>query len=316
MSSAKNTILISDAVGLVGAFIITELVSIIGKDATPENLEIRAGYHTETELANALANPPHPSYVKPCLTKWKDVASLETAMQGCTTLFLLTPFTCAVVAQRKVWVDLAIRLGVKHILHAGIHNGELPASDIPAHEEWNRQSEQYIESQSQHLTWTHLRINFDGYNGVVSIGKIQYFLPAALKCGWIAREDIAAVAARVLLAPADHAGKRYRLSTESLSLEDMAAIASEVVDKPIPAVSLKPEQFFSMATSALANPDNDDQYVEYMKSVQSMFQGLSEGLYIYHLEAYPEVVEQVCQRPFLSFRQWLTNSPHKAKLLQ
>lgn len=49
-------------------------------------------------------------------------------------------------------------------------------------------------------------------------GGIVYFLTADKRYGWIAREDITAVAAMVLLEPLKHACKTYPLTTEKLSL--------------------------------------------------------------------------------------------------
>ena len=72
-----------------------------------------------------------------------------------------------------------------------------------------------------------LRINFDGYNGLLRPGTVAYYVPRAERYGWMAREDIAALAARVLADPARWGGRTFPLSAQAVSLEDMARDAEE-----------------------------------------------------------------------------------------
>jgi len=52
------------------------------------------------------------------------------------------------------------------------------------------------------------------------------------RIGWIDVDDIAAVAARALLEPGEHAGKVYPLSEDSLSMEQVAAVLAAETGAP------------------------------------------------------------------------------------
>src|SRR5260370_17001429 len=75
------------------------------------------------------------------------------------------------------------------------------------------------------------------------------------RVGWIAGEDVAAVAATVLAGgPAAHAGQNYFLSTESLNGVEAASILSEVLGRQITPVVMTPTDLMSAFASQAANP--------------------------------------------------------------
>lgn len=317
-------ILVTDAEGLVGKFVVSELLSKRTQDSTTlpglADLVIRAGYHNKETLQAAVASNMHPGVVEPVMVDWRDETTFVNALRGVHSLFLLTPFTSAKLSQCYTWIDAAAKVVTHeaeklHVVHAGAHCNDQDEADRVPHEAWNLQAEHAI-SEATHVfaSSTFLRINFDGYNGTLRPGEIAYFLPADTKYGWIAREDIAAVATMALLDPSKHVGRTYRLATEKLSLADMAEIAREVCGFDVKARNLSSEEFAHMALSPLANPDNDKGYVKYIESVTQMFEGLGKGRYASHTEVFPEVVREICGREPISFRLWLTQSPFRKKL--
>jgi uncharacterized protein YbjT (DUF2867 family) len=317
-------ILITDVEGLVGKYVVSELLSKRTHDSTTlpglADLIIRAGYHSEEALEAAVASNTHPEVVEPVMVDWRDEATFVNALRDVRSLFLLTPFTSAKLSQCYTWIDAAAKAVTQetdklHVVHAGVHCNDKDEADRVPHETWHLQAEHAI-SEATHVfaSSTFLRINFDGYNGIHRPGEIAYFLPADKKYGWIAREDIAAVATMTLLDPSKHAGGIYPLATERLSLVDMAEIAREICGFDVKARRLSSEEFAHIALSPLENPDGDTGYIEYIESVAQMFEGLEKGRYASHTEVFPGVIREICGREPISFGVWLTRSPFQKKL--
>jgi NAD(P)H dehydrogenase (quinone) len=78
------------------------------------------------------------------------------------------------------------------------------------------------------------------------------------RVGWIAGEDIAAVAARVLAeGPEKHAGKQYWLSTEVLNGSEAAAEIAQALQQKVECVAMTPDDLAALITSgALQAPPN------------------------------------------------------------
>jgi len=168
-----------------------------------------------------------------------------------------------------------------HIVHVGVRCNTTDASDRCPRETWFLQAEDLLRafaaSHPGRVSVTLLRINFDGYNGVLRSDEVAYFVPANLRLGWIARDDIAAAAVRCLLDPVAYADKAYPLATEVLSLQDMAGVAGRVCGRTISAVGRQPDEFGAMAGLVAGNPHLEPDVREYLESVQGMFRGLWKG---------------------------------------
>jgi len=68
--------------------------------------------------------------------------------------------------------------------------------------------------------------------------------------GWVAGDDVAAVAAKVLAqGPAVHAGHDYYMSTDLLNANDVDAALSTALDRTIPAVILRPQDLVALIDS-------------------------------------------------------------------
>ena len=95
--------------------------------------------------------------------------------------------------------------------------------------------------------------------------------------GWIAPEDLAAVAARVLIeGPEIHGGKQYWLSTEVLNGAEAAAEISEGLGQPVEAVVLTPQHLLEQVKSGSIQmpPNIDANYgASMLEWVQQTFDG-------------------------------------------
>jgi NAD(P)H dehydrogenase (quinone) len=170
------------------------------------------------------------------------------ALTGIDRLFLITGYTVAMVHQSKTIVDAAADAGVKFIVHLGIYgNGRLTYQ----YATWHEMVERYIEGSG--VAWAHLHPHFFMDNLLASApvigGKFHWFI-GEQPVGWIAPEDIGAVAARVLAdGPDHHGGQQYWLATEILNGTQAAAEIAKGLDMPVEAVVLTPDDLLAQVAS-------------------------------------------------------------------
>jgi NAD(P)H dehydrogenase (quinone) len=166
--------------------------------------------------------------------------TLPDALSGIDRIFLSTGYTVAMVHQSKTIVDAAADAGVKFIVHLGVFgNGRLTY----AYGTWHEMVERYVEGSG--VAWTHLHPHFFMDNLLAAApvvdGKFYWFM-GNQPVGWIAPEDVAAVAAKVLSdGPEQHGGKQYWLSTEILNGTQSAAEISQGLGLPVEGVVLTPD---------------------------------------------------------------------------
>jgi uncharacterized protein YbjT (DUF2867 family) len=240
MESSKPRVLILGSTGLTGKAIAAEL-----GDA-PDRVEVvRAARKAET------------------VEQWRsqgwsavqldldDARTFPTALEGIDRLFVMTGYTVAMTHQTKTVTDAAADAGVGHIVHLGIFgNGR----STDPHFAWHELVERYIEGSG--VPWTHLHPHMFMENllSVFTLRDGRLPWPAGDKpTGWIAGEDIAAVAAKVLTeGPDAHVGKGYWMSTDVLNGVQAAAILSEALGRTIPAEVFTPEEMLEAVSAGLA----------------------------------------------------------------
>ena len=170
------------------------------------------------------------------------------ALIGIDRLFLITGYTVAMVHQSKTIMDAAADAGVKFIVHLGIYgNGRLTYQ----YATWHEMVERYIEGSG--VAWAHLHPHFFMDNVLAAApvigGKFHWFM-GERPVGWIAPEDIGAVAARVLAdGPDHHGGKQFWLATEMLNGTQAAAEIAKGLDIPVEAVVLTPDDLLAQVAS-------------------------------------------------------------------
>ena len=176
------------------------------------------------------------------------------ALSGINRIFLSTGYTVAMLHQSKTIVDAAADAGVKFIVHLGIFgNGRLTY----AYGTWHEMVERYIEGSG--MAWTHLHPHFFMDNLLAAApvvdGKLYWFM-GKKPVGWIAPEDVSAVAAKVLSdGPEQHDGKQYWLATEFLNGTEAAVEISRGLGLPVQSVVLTPDDLAAnVATGAMKLP--------------------------------------------------------------
>ncbi len=161
-----------------------------------------------------------------------DPRTFANALQNIDKLFLLTSYSVSMLNQSKTIIDAAVNAGVKHMVHLGVFS---QARDCTApHFSWHQMIEVYIKHSG--LKWTFLHPNcflqnLTGFS-VITNNKLRWYTQKP--CGWVALEDVAESAAKILAEHSDkHHGKDYWFSTESFDIYELANILSEVTETKI-----------------------------------------------------------------------------------
>jgi NAD(P)H dehydrogenase (quinone) len=156
--------------------------------------------------------------------------TFAAALAGVDRVFLLTGYTADMLFQSKNLIDAAVDAGVSHLVHIGVFSSR---RDPVPHYAWHDMIETYIEASG--MTWTHLHPNAIIESTLVrdpSIVKTGSFTVnwGNATQGWVAADDVAAVAATVLReGPDTHGGKNYYLSSELLTGPEVATIVSDAL---------------------------------------------------------------------------------------
>jgi len=204
-----------------------------------------------------------------------DARSFPAALAGVDRLFLATAYNVDMVHQSKTIVDAAAEATVKFIVHLGIFgNGRM----TDPHFAWHEIVERYIEGSG--IEWAHLHphVFMDNLLTVTPLvnGTFVWFM-GDKAVGWIAPEDVAAVAAQVLVeGPERHSGKQYWLSTEVLNGAQAAAEISCGLGEPVEPIVLTPDDLLAQVSSGaiLFPPSVDANYgASILEWVRQTFDG-------------------------------------------
>jgi uncharacterized protein YbjT (DUF2867 family) len=180
--------------------------------------------------------------------------TFREALTGIDRLFLATGYTVAMVHQSKTIVDAVADAAVSFIVHLGIFgNGRMTYP----YATWHEMVERYIEGSG--VAWAHLHPHFFMDNllaaSPVVDGKLYWFM-GQQAVGWVAPEDVAAVAAKILTdGPERHGGNQYWLSTDFLNGSQAAAEISKGLALPVEAIVLTPDDLVKqVANGAMKLP--------------------------------------------------------------
>ncbi|MBS0655924.1 MAG: NmrA family NAD(P)-binding protein, partial [Verrucomicrobia bacterium] len=236
-----------------------------------------------------------------------DPRTFPDALQGVERLFLLTGYSVHMLVQSKAMVDAAKKAGVKHIVHLGVFTPEPDCYD--EHFAWHQMIEVYIKDSGIPYTFLHPNCflqNFTGFYKMAKSGKLIFYTDK--KVGWIALEDVAEAAAKILIeGPRSHQDKNYWFSTESLNIKEVAEIFSQASGKTFTADMRPPEQFIK-DYSTMQTPIDP-----YFIGVADFFKQLVDGRMGYVADVRDDL-PQLIGRKGMSTREWA--DLHRQELLQ
>jgi uncharacterized protein YbjT (DUF2867 family) len=241
MQSTKPRVLVLGSTGLTGSAIAAKL------DCASDRVEVvRASRHPKA-VAQLREDGQPAVYLD-----LDDARTFPAALEGIDRLFVMTGYTVAMTHQTKTITDAAADSGVGHLVHLGIFgNGR----STDPHFAWHELVERYIEGSG--VPWTHLHPHMFMENliSVFALRDDRLRWPAGDKpTGWIAGEDLASVAAKVLAeGPAAHAGEGYWMSTDLLNGAEAAAILSSSLGRTITAEVITPDEMLEAVAEGLVN---------------------------------------------------------------
>ena len=282
-------VLVLGSTGLVGAAIAAKL------DALPEIEVVRASRNLEV-----VAKLPSSVHID-----LDDPRTFPAALKGIDRLFVVTGYTVAMTHQTKTITDAAVDAGVQHIVHLGIFgNGR----QTDPHFAWHELVERYIEHSG--VAWTHVHPHVFMENLLATFrprdGRVLW--PMGDKAtGWIAAEDISAVAATVLAAGPDvHAGKEYWLSAEVLDGPGMAAALSDGLGQSIEVDVVTPSHVVDQVEMPPGMEAN------YAASAFEWLQQTYDGRMDFAAVA-TTTVQDLLGRPAVTVREWIAQ--HRDEML-
>jgi NAD(P)H dehydrogenase (quinone) len=230
-----------------------------------------------------------------------DARTFPAALAGIDRLFVMSSYTIEMVHQVKTITDAAVDAGVGFIVHLGVYSN---GRETDPHFVWHEVVERYIQYSG--ATWCFLHPNVFMENLTDSQRPVDgklYWPMGDTKVGWVAGDDLAAVAARVLAEGPDvHAKQNYYLSTELLDGPGTAAALSEALGRHIRAIVTPPgalEAALAAGTLALAPKFEEHYAASVVENVRQIYDGR-----LAHIGAVTDTVERLLGRPPVTLTQW------------
>lgn len=224
-----------------------------------------------------------------------DPATFPAALAGVDRLFLISGYTTDMLVQGKTMIDAAKLVGVRHIVHQGAFAD--PQTTDP-HFVFHQLLEAYIERSG--LAWTHLHTNYFMENllGLMKLDNGVFPMYVGGRAvGWVALDDVAAVAARALReGPEKHSGKHYWLSADSLNGEQAAAALGEALGIDVRCENRDPAELGKMLDAFGVDRFYAGGVVEYMRQVADGRSG-----YAAHATA---DIDLLLGRPAITLTHW------------
>lgn len=232
-----------------------------------------------------------------------DARTFQGALAGIDRLFIMTGYTIEMVHQVKTITDAAVDAGVRFIVHLGVYSN---GRETDPHFVWHELVERYIQHSG--AAWCHLHPNMFMENLLTTQRLFDdrlYWPMGDRQVGWIAGDDLTAVAAKVLAeGPEVHAGADYYLSTDLLDGAQTAAVLTEALGRPIQALVAAPDALeAALKEGTLGLPANIE--ANYAASVVENVRQIFDGR-MAHIGAVTETVETLLGRAPVGLREWVS----------
>ena len=219
-------ILITGASGTVGAAVLEEM--------RKTDKAFRAMYRGEEDARKA---PPRVSTV---IADFSSKESMQGALAGVDTVFLVCSPIPALVELESNVIDACGDSGVKHIvLNSALGAGDYPKS-FPG---WHRTVEDNLKASR--LSYTILRPNgfmqnILAYNAPsIRAEGAFYAAMGNARVSFLDVRDVGRVAAKALVSPSKHVGETYELNgPEAVTYSELADRISRVANRPVKYVDI------------------------------------------------------------------------------
>ena len=228
-----------------------------------------------------------------------DKAALAKAFNGVQALFVTTNVNPQLVEQNNNAIDAAVAAGVKYLVRLSAGRAVVgPQSPAPSGRTQHAVDEKLRGSK---LGWVILRPGLFMQNvlgqaaAIKSDSKIVMPYPADFPIAWTDVRDTGAIAARILVNPAPHAGKEYEFTGKRTTNGDFAHVFSQVLGRPIAYVPVTVAQ----NEAAMKARNMPDWLVTHLVAIAKI--GNAGGFATENTK----VIEDLVKRPPLTTRQFV-----------
>jgi len=179
-----------------------------------------------------------------------DTQSLEAAMQGVSTLFMVLANHPDMITWGKNVIDTARKCGIRHIVRSG---GSLAdGSSAIGVRKVLAETDQYLKESGIDHTITapnYFMQNFINFHGDDYKNGAIYLSAGDGKVAWADVRDIAAVNAEVLLNPEKYGGRTLTITgPQALSYTEAVAVMNDVLGKDTKYVAISDEDAIKAMT--------------------------------------------------------------------
>jgi NAD(P)H dehydrogenase (quinone) len=199
----------------------SRIARLLAADGIPQRLIVR-----DPKRAPSLAG------AEVAQAAYGEHSALLNALDGVTTLMLLSATESADrVSLHKATIDAAVAAGVKRIVYTSFVGASASATFTFARDHWH--TEQHVRSTGVDFTFLRDNLYLDFLSGFVGADGVMRGPAGDGRVAAVARDDVASVAARVLVS-SKHSGMTYDLTGPSaFTLTEAAALMSEAWGRPV-----------------------------------------------------------------------------------
>ena len=183
---------------------------------------------------------------KTTVAELNDRPALEKALAGVQSVFVVTGHNPNMVEQQGNVLDAALKAGVQYLVKVSGDRSVAKATSQSPVGRGHAAIEQRLKASG--IKWVILSPSMFMQNmlgqadSIKTDGKIVLPFAKDLPVALIDARDTGAVGARILLDPAPHVGKTYRLTGKLTTYGDFSEVFSQVLGRPITYVAITPEQ--------------------------------------------------------------------------
>jgi len=195
---------------------------------------------------------------KAAVAELTDRAALEKALQGVTSVFVVTGHNPQMVDQQNNVLDAALNAGVKYLVRVSGGRAVVGANAESVVGRGHHAIEEMLRGSG--IGWVILRPGLFMQNTfaqaalIKNESKMVLPTPKDLPIAFIDVRDTGALGARILIDPVPHVGKTYEFTGARTNYGEFADVFSQVLDKPITYVEATLEQT-EQALRARGMPD-------------------------------------------------------------
>jgi NAD(P)H dehydrogenase (quinone) len=165
--------------------------------------------------------------------EYGNARAVRLALEGADTVLMVSAAeTPERVAQHRTFIDAATDVGVGHLVYISFYGASPTATFTLARDHWATEE----HARASGLPFTFLRDNIyaDFLPSMVGADGVIRGPAAQGRVAAVAQDDIAEVAASVLLSPGDHRGMTHDLTgPQALSLAEVAAIVATATGRAV-----------------------------------------------------------------------------------